>query len=99
MVADAAYSSKENIDKCTENEIQWAAKLNPAVYSAYDNRDDGFIYNKDAGTMQCPAGHLAMISKIGKEGGGTQVQHTAHNGGGRLPLTTSLLYYICTMLK
>lgn len=71
VVADAAYSSKENIDECTENEIQLVAKLNPAVYSADDNRDDGFIYNKDAGTMQCPAGHLAMSSKIDKESGGT----------------------------
>ena len=47
------------------------AKLNPAVYSADENRDDGFIYNKDAGTVQCPAGHLAMSSKIDKESGGT----------------------------
>ena len=60
VVADAAYSSKGNIEKCAEDEIQLVAKLNPAVYSADDNRDDGFIYNKDAGTMQCPAGHLAM---------------------------------------
>lgn len=71
VVADAAYSSKDNIEKCAEGEIQLVTKLNPAVYSADDNRDDGFIYNKDAGTMQCPAGHLAMSSKICREDGGT----------------------------
>jgi len=43
---------------------------NPVISALADTRDDGFVYNKDAGTMQCPAGELAIScrkeqSKIG----------------------------------
>jgi hypothetical protein len=66
VVADAAYSGKNNIERCDAEGVQLVAKLNPVVYAADEDKDDGFVYNKDAGTMQCPAGHLAISSRTDK---------------------------------
>lgn len=70
VVADAAYSGKNNIERCDAEGVQLVAKLNPVVYAADEDKDDGFVYNKDAGTMQCPAGHLAISSRTDKARGG-----------------------------
>ena len=35
-------------------------KSNPVIATAADPKNDGFEYNKDAATMQCPACELAM---------------------------------------
>jgi len=59
VLGDKAYSSKENIDYCNDNNIKLVSRLNTVVSNG-NSRDDEFIYNKDAGTMQCPEGHLAM---------------------------------------
>ncbi|MDD4495044.1 MAG: IS1182 family transposase [Eubacteriales bacterium] len=60
VIGDTAFSSMENIDFCEESGIQLIAKSNPVIATAAAPKDDGFAYNKDAGTMQCPAGELAM---------------------------------------
>lgn len=60
VIGDTAFSSIENIDYCEEKGIQLIAKSNPVIATAAATKDDGFEYNKDAGTMQCPAGELAM---------------------------------------
>jgi len=63
VIGDMAYSSKDNIDYCNEKDIKLISRLN-TVISNGNSRDDGFIYNKDAGTLQCPEGHLAMRCEI-----------------------------------
>lgn len=63
VIGDMAYSSKENIDYCNEKEIALISKLNTVVSNG-NTRDEEFVFNKDAGTMQCPQGHLAMSCSI-----------------------------------
>lgn len=65
VLGDKAYSSKDNIDYCSGNNIKLVSRLN-SVVSNGNSRDEEFIYNKDAGTMQCPEGHLAMRCDIRK---------------------------------
>jgi len=65
VIGDKAYSSKDNIDYCSEKDIKLISRLNSVVTHGR-SRDDEFIYNKDAGTMQCPEGHLAMRFEIRK---------------------------------
>jgi len=60
IVGDMAFVSEGNLDYCEENHIELFARTNPAVAAAAEKKEDGFVYNKDAGTMQCPAGELAM---------------------------------------
>jgi transposase len=55
VIADAAYSPKENIDFLQEQNKQLVAPLHPVVYGA--NRKKGFEYNKDSGMYVCPAGY------------------------------------------
>ena len=59
VLGDMAYSSKDNIDYCEDKNIKLISRLNTVVSNG-NSRDDKFIFNKDAGTMQCPEGHLAM---------------------------------------
>lgn len=59
VIGDMAYVSKDNLEYCGE-EITLVAKSNPMIAGLAAPKNDGFEYNKDAGTMQCPAGELAM---------------------------------------
>ncbi|WP_461391917.1 IS1182 family transposase [Desulfosporosinus fructosivorans] len=59
VVGDMAYVSKDNLEYCGEK-ITLIAKSNPMIAGLAVPKNDGFEYNKDAGTMQCPAGELAM---------------------------------------
>jgi len=65
VLGDMAYSSKENIDYCEENGIKLVSRLNTVVSNG-NSRNEEFVFNKDAGTMQCPEGHLAMRCEIRK---------------------------------
>lgn len=65
VIGDMAYSSKDNIDYCNNKEIKLLSRLNTVVSNG-NVREDEFIYNKDAGTMQCPEGHLATRCYIRK---------------------------------
>lgn len=69
VLGDRAYSSKGNIDYCEEQGIKLISRLNPIVTNGQP-KDPEFVYNKDAGTLQCPEGHLAMRCDIrqGKTG-------------------------------
>lgn len=61
MIGDMAYLSKNNLDICLENEVTLYARTNPKAVAAADGTlDEGFYFNKDAETLQCPAGELAM---------------------------------------
>ena len=65
VIADAAYSGKENIelanqkDENGEKNFNLVSKLNPVITKGNRKDEDKFIYNKDADMMQCPAGHLS----------------------------------------
>jgi transposase len=60
VCGDTAYSSKDNLEYTKQNEIKLISKLNPSVSNISDKKDTGFIFNKDADTYQCPAGHLSI---------------------------------------
>ncbi|MDD4142964.1 MAG: IS1182 family transposase [Bacteroidales bacterium] len=65
ILGDKAFSSKDNIDYCEGKNIKLISRLNTVVSNG-NSRDDEFVYNKDAGTMQCPEGHLAMRCEVRK---------------------------------
>lgn len=60
VIADAAYSGKDNIQYTNENEIKLVSKLNPSVTQGFRKKEDEFEFNKDAGRYVCKAGHLAI---------------------------------------
>ena len=60
VLADAAYSSKENLGYMEQENITAVTPLNPIVLNGGKREVEGFEYNKDAGQMRCPAGHLSV---------------------------------------
>lgn len=62
VLADTAYSTLDNLKDAKKQNYKLISKLNPAVANG-TRSEDGFLFNKDAGTMQCPAGHLATTKK------------------------------------
>lgn len=60
ILADAAYSGKDNIEFTKEKEIKLISKLNPSVSKGNRKKEDEFEFNKDAGMFICPAGHIAI---------------------------------------
>ena len=71
VLGDKAYSSKDNIDYCDENDIKLISRLSRVV-SDGEGRNDEFVFNKDAGMMQCPEGHLAMRCEVRQGESGNQ---------------------------
>ena len=65
VIADTAYSTLENLKDAQSNDYKLISKLNPSIIKG-TRSEDGFIFNKDADTMQCPAGHLAIKYRIAK---------------------------------
>lgn len=65
VLGDKAFSSKDNIDYCEGKNIKLISRLNTVVSNG-NSRNKEFVYNKDAGTMQCPEGHLAMRCEVRK---------------------------------
>lgn len=59
VVADTAYSTIENLQEAKEKNFSLVSKLNPCITKG-NRPEDEFYFNKDADTMQCPAGHLAI---------------------------------------
>src|SRR5699024_3750345 len=49
-----------------EHGIDLISILHPIVTNGSRKEDDGFVYNKDAGTYMCKAGHLATNKKVDK---------------------------------
>jgi DNA-binding Lrp family transcriptional regulator len=60
IIGDMAFVSQGNLAYCENESIDLIARTNPAVAALADEKTDGFVFNKDAKTMQCPAGILAM---------------------------------------
>ena len=60
VIGDGAYSEKENIEYCEENNIKLASKLSKQVTHGNRKENQTFEYNKDAGMYVCKAGHMAI---------------------------------------
>ena len=65
VIADTAYSTLENLKEAKSEKFNLVSKLNPCITKGM-RPEDGFYYNKDAETMQCPAGNLATKKRIVK---------------------------------
>lgn len=65
VIADTAYCTKENIETCNTKSIKLVAPLHPSV-NGFRDENDGFIYNKDAHSVTCPAGELAVKKSFKK---------------------------------
>lgn len=55
IIADTAYSGKDNLVEMKKETIQPVVPLNPIVHHGGE-RQEGFEYNKDADFVICPAG-------------------------------------------
>lgn len=60
VIGDGAYSEKENIEYCEDNNIKLASKLSKFVTHGNSQRNNNFEYNKDAGMYVCKAGHMVI---------------------------------------
>ena len=66
VIGDGAYSEKENIEYCEENNIKLASKLSKSItHGNKPNNNNNFEYNKDAGMYVCKAGHMAIKKRHG----------------------------------
>ena len=65
VIADTAYSTLENLKDAEIQKYGLISRLNPGIVKG-TRPDDGFQFNKDADTMQCPAGQLAIKKNIDK---------------------------------
>ncbi|MHA7581452.1 IS1182 family transposase [Paenibacillus vandeheii] len=63
IIADTAYSGKDNLAEMQKESIQPVVPLNPVVHSG-GVRQDGFDYNKDANFVVCPAGERSIRKAI-----------------------------------
>ncbi len=63
IVADKAYSSKENLKMAKENNMHLSARLSSVIDGNRTNKLP-FEYNKDADLYVCPAGHLAKWKEM-----------------------------------
>jgi hypothetical protein len=70
VLADTAYSRKDNLPFLQTEEIKTSIPLNPAVYGTRE--DDKFQYDKENDEVICPAGHASIRkAKTGKTGTST----------------------------
>ena len=63
IIGDGAYSEKENLDYCSENEIKNVSKLSKTVTHGNGKNKDDFEFNKDTGMYVCKAGHMAITKR------------------------------------
>ena len=75
IIGDGAYSEKDNLDYCNENNIKNVSKLSKSVTHGNGKNKENFEYNKDAGMYVCKAGHMAIRkAKQGKKATNQQVE-------------------------
>ena len=60
VIGDGAYSEKDNLDYCNENNIKNISKLSSSVTHGNGKNKDDFEYNKDAEMYVCKAGHMSF---------------------------------------
>jgi len=71
VLGDKAYSSKDNIEYCEKEDIKLISRLSSSI-SDVEQKDDEYVFNKDAGTLRCPEGHLAMNCEVRKSKAGNE---------------------------
>jgi hypothetical protein len=76
IIGDTAYSGKDNIKYCEEEDIKLVSPLNPTISNGTRKDSDMFDYNKDAGMFVCPAGHLSVRKKKVKSSGNRNLKET-----------------------
>jgi len=59
IIADTAYSGRDNLVEMKSKEIQPVVPLNPVVHNG-GQKQEGFEYNKDADFVICPAGQHSI---------------------------------------
>lgn len=64
VVGDSAYSGQNNLENACKEEVELVAKLNPILTTCHQSERNGFVFNKDAGMMVCPAGHMAIRKRM-----------------------------------
>lgn len=69
VIGDGAYSGQDNLENAKKEKVNLIAKLNPVIANSTDIERDGFTYNKDAGMMVCPSGHMAKRKTIVRNNG------------------------------
>ena len=82
VIADRAYSGKDNLtlanqkDENDKKNFKLISRLNPSITEGFRKDNNGFVYNKDADMMQCPAGELAVRKAVtgSKKTGSNQSQ-------------------------
>lgn len=75
IIGDGAYSEKDNLDYCSENNIKNVSKLSKSVTHGNGKNKEDFEYNKDAGMYVCKAGHIAIKKvKSGNKNKNQQVE-------------------------
>ena len=82
VIADRAYSGKDNLtlanqkDENGKKNFKLISRLNPSITEGFRKDNNGFVYNKDADMMQCPAGELAVRKAVtgSKKTGSNQAQ-------------------------
>lgn len=74
VIGDGAYSEKDNLDYCEENNIKNVSKLSNFVTHGNTQRNNNFEYNKDAGMYVCKAGHMAIRKAKQGSKNNTQVE-------------------------
>ena len=67
VIGDKAYSGKENLEYGEKNDVKIIAKMNNVITNGVKKKEDGFEYIKDADTMRCPMGNLAIKKSYMKE--------------------------------
>jgi len=78
VIGDKAYSSKDNIEYCEKEDIKLISRLISSISDVEPkDKDDGFVFNKDADMMQCPEGHLAIRRDIHKSKSGSEYHYYA----------------------
>ncbi|WP_425305705.1 IS1182 family transposase [Domibacillus aminovorans] len=66
ILADTAYSSKDNLKLIHGQEMKASIPLNPVVYGLKE--EDPFQYDKESDKVMCPAGHWSIRkAKTGKK--------------------------------
>jgi len=75
VIADTAYSAKENIKLANKTDgdgrknFNLVSKLNPVITMGNRKDSEVFMYNKDADMMQCRAGYLSYKKEKKQMGG------------------------------
>ena len=70
VVGDGAYAGQKNLEKAEHDEITIVAKVNGRLLEGTDYEKQGFSYNKDAERVVCPAGHMSISARSGKDKSG-----------------------------